>query len=184
MPRSAIDACITPRLSLRHITVDDLDWFIDLYSDPDITRYLGGTRSRAQIEQMMRDRILRYYEEYPGLGIWMTVERATGASIGFQLLNTIQGESIIQVGFTLHKSAWGRGYATEMAAAVLRYGFVDLNLPRIVGMADRANVASQRVLARIGLHRNGERAFSHQAYAAQGPLAWFERDRDEWLGEN
>ncbi len=179
-----MDACVTERLSLRLITADDLDWFIELYGDPEITRYLGGRRERSQVEQMMRDRILGYYDAYPGLGIWMTVERETGARVGFHLLNTIQGESIIQIGFTLHRSAWGRGYATEMASAVLRYGFVDLNLPCIVGMADRANLASQRVLGRIGLHRNGERAFPHPAYASQGPLAWFERDREDWLREH
>jgi RimJ/RimL family protein N-acetyltransferase len=132
---------------------------------------------------MLAERILRYYDEHPGLGMWVTVERATGTSLGFHLLNHIRGESIIQVGYTLAKPAWGRGYATEMAAAVLRYGFVDLNLPRIVGMANLENVASQRVLLKIGLERNGERAFPHPDYAAEGPMAWFERDAAEWLAE-
>ena len=70
-----------------------------------------------------------------------------------------------------------------MAAAVLRYGFVDLALPRIVGMANLENLASQRVLRKIGLGRNGERAFPHPDYVAAGPMAWFERDRIDWLSE-
>jgi RimJ/RimL family protein N-acetyltransferase len=113
----------------------------------------------------------------------MTVERATGERIGFHLLNHIQGESIIQVGFALVKSAWGRGFGTEMAYAVLRYGFVDLALPRIVAIASLENHASQHVLLKIGLHRNGERAFSHPAYVSQGPMAFFERDRTDWLAD-
>ena len=67
---------------------------------------------------------------------------------------------------------------------ILRYGFVALALPRLVGIASLGNVASQRVLTKIGLRRNGERAFPHPAYAAEGPMAWFERDRDEWLASS
>lgn len=133
---------------------------------------------------MLETRILEYYEKHPGLGIWMTVENATGARLGFHLLNHIQGETIIQVGYALAREAWGRGFATEMAMAVLRYGFRELRLPRIVGMTSMGNVASQRVLGKIGLERRGERAFPHPAYAAEGPLAWFEREADAWLAEH
>jgi hypothetical protein len=47
-------------------------------------------------------------------------------------------------------------------------------------MANLGNIASQRVLEKIGLERRGERAFSHPAYAAEGPMAWFERDAESW----
>ena len=173
----------TARLGLRRFTPDDLDWLADLYADDEVTRYLGGTKSRLMVARMLDERILGYYDVHPGLGIWMTVERATGARVGFHLLNHIQGEAIVQVGFALPKPSWGRGFGTEMADAVVRYGFVDLALPRIAGMASLDNVASQRVLLKIGLHRHGERAFLHPAYAAQGPMAWFERDRDDWRRE-
>jgi ribosomal-protein-alanine N-acetyltransferase len=173
----------TERLVLRKFAAHDLDWLADLYSDVDVTRYLGGTKTRGQVEELFRTRILDYYEGHPGLGMWLTTERATGARLGFHLLNHIQGESIIQVGYGLSKPAWGRGFATEMALAVLRYGFVELRLERIVGMASLGNLASQRVLEKIGLRRRGERAFPHPAYAAEGPMAWFERDASEWTAE-
>jgi RimJ/RimL family protein N-acetyltransferase len=173
----------TERLALRRFTIGDLDWLADLYSDPEVTRYVGGTKDRAKTRELLDVRILQYYEEHPGLGNWMTIERATGTPVGFHLLNHIQGESFIQVGFVLSRAAWGRGIGTEMAAALLRYGFVDLRLPRIVAIADLENRASQHVLLKIGLRRRGERSFSHPAYASQGPLAWFERDRTDWLAE-
>jgi RimJ/RimL family protein N-acetyltransferase len=113
----------------------------------------------------------------------MTVECATGRCLGFHLLNHIRGESMIQIGFALVKSAWGQGFATEMAVAVLRYGFLDLKLPRIAGMANVQNHASQRVLLKIGLARKGERAFPHPDYASQGAMAWFERDATDWQAE-
>jgi RimJ/RimL family protein N-acetyltransferase len=175
---------ITERLSLRRFTPDDVDWLATLYSNADVTRYVGGTKDRAEVEQMLEVRILQYYEAHPGLGMWMTVERSTGDRLGFHLLNHIQGESLIQVGFILDKPAWNRGFGTEMARALLQYGFVDLGLPRIVAIAALENLASQHVLTKIGLHRHGERAFPHPAYAASGPMAWFERDAADWLAEH
>ena len=91
----------TDRLGLRRFTARDLDFLADLYADPEVTRHLGGTRDRAQTEDLLNTRILDYYEANPGLGIWMTIERATGQRVGFHLLNHIQGERIVQVGFTL-----------------------------------------------------------------------------------
>jgi [ribosomal protein S5]-alanine N-acetyltransferase len=171
----------TPRCGLRRFTADDRDWFRALYADPDVTRYLGGVKSSAQADHLLQTRILDYYEANPGLGIWMTVERATSVRLGFHLLNHIQGESIIQVGYSLARPVWGRGLATEVAVALLGHGFVTLGLPRIAGMTSLGNLASQRVLEKVGLERRGERAFLHPAYAAEGPMAWFEREREPWL---
>jgi len=173
----------TPRCRLRRFTADDRDWLGDLYADEEVTRHLGGVRGPEQVDELLRTRILEYYEPNPGLGIWMTVEKSTGARLGFHLLNHIQGESIIQVGYSLVRTAWGRGFATEVASAILRYGFTERRLPSIAGMTTRANIASQRVLEKIGLERRGERAFPHPAYAAEGPMAWFEREAGAWLAE-
>ena len=173
----------TERLALRRFVPADLDWLAELYSDRDVVRYLGGVKDRVKAEEFMNTRILRYYDEHPGLGVWMTVERASGVRVGFHLLNHIRGEPIIQVGFALAKSAWGKGFGTEMAAAVLRYGFVDLNIPCIAGMASLQNHASQRVLLKIGLERRGERAFPHPDYASEGAMAWFEREAADWLAQ-
>ena len=192
MPRvvevaSMVDAAhwlTTERLALRRFTPADLDWLAALYGDKEVTRYLGGVKARSQTADMLNTRILQYYDEHPGLGIWMTVERATGERAGFHLLNHIRGESIIQVGYALARSAWGKGYATEMATALLRYGFLELKLPRIAGMTSLQNLASQRVLLKIGLERHGERAFAHPDYAAEGAMAWFEREANDWLAEH
>lgn len=171
----------TERLTLRRFTRDDLEWLVALYADEEVTRYLGGSRDRVAVAELLETRILRYYDEHPGLGIWLTLERSTGQPVGFHLLNHIQGETIVQVGYALVGSAWGKGYATEMARAVVRYGFVDLALPRVAGMANLPNVASHRVLQKIGLERRGQRVFSHPAYAAQGPMAFFEIEATAWL---
>jgi ribosomal-protein-alanine N-acetyltransferase len=174
----------TARFALRRFTPADLDWLVALYSDPEVVRYLGGAKDRTKVLELLNGRILRYYDQHPGLGIWMTVDRETNSALGFHLLNHIQGETFIQVGFVLSRAAWGRGVATEMGRAVLRHGFTTLALPQIVGIAHIDNRASQRVLSKIGLRRRGERAFTHPAYAAAGPMAWFERERADWMVEN
>lgn len=172
---------VTERLALRRFTRDDLDWLTTLRSDPEVMRYAGGPRDRADSEELLNIRMLGYYEAYPGLGNWLTVERATGEAVGLHLLNHIRGESIVQVGFFLAKSFWGRGYAAEMGRALLRHGFETMSLSSIAGIATLDNGASQRVLTKIGLERHGERAFPHPVYADAGPMAWFERSRDDWL---
>lgn len=177
------DALTTERLTLRRFTADDFDLLHRLHSDPQVMRYVGGTLPRAKSEEMLQGRILEYYERHPGLGIWATLERATGDCIGLHLLNHIQGETYIQVGYLLYPEYWGRGYATEMCREIVRYGFAELGLPRIVGITDMANVESQRVLLKAGLRRDGERSFLHPAYADSGPMPWFERDCADWLAE-
>jgi ribosomal-protein-alanine N-acetyltransferase len=175
------DALTTDRLTLRRFTLEDLDLLDRLHSDPQVMRYVGGTKTRAQTEALLKTRVLDYYEQFPGLGMWATLERGTGACIGTHLLNHIQGETYVQVGYVLFSQYWGHGYATEMSIAILRYGFVDLDLPEIFAITDRPNMSSQHVLQKAGLERKGERSFAHPAYAASGPLAWFEAKREQWL---
>ena len=177
------DTLTSERLTLRRFTLDDLDLLSRLYSDPNVARYVGGTKTRDESEEMLRERILAYYDQHPGLGIWATVERASGECIGMHLINHIRGEAHIQVGYTLFARFWGRGYATEMTVRLLRYGFAELGLPTIVGITDLVNFESQRVLLKAGLRREGERSFDHASYGDK-PLAWFERDAASWLAEH
>jgi ribosomal-protein-alanine N-acetyltransferase len=174
------DSLTTARLALRRFTLDDLELLVRLHSDVRVMRYAGGVLPREQSLEVLRGRTLEYYDQHPGLGAWATIERSTGECVGLHLLNHIRGESYIQVGYLLYPEYWGRGYATEMAVRVLRYGFEALGLPQIVAITDLENVDSQRVLQKAGLLRKGERSFAHPAYQP-GPLAWFERDAADWL---
>ncbi len=178
--RRAGDQLSSARLRLRRYTLADLEALDRLNSDPAVMRHMGGPASRTDTEAMLRDRILSYYEQHPGLGIWVTEERDSGRAIGMHLLNHIRGEAHIQVGYRLYPAHWGKGYATEMTLALLRYGFEQLALPRIVGITDLANVESQHVLLKSGLIRDGERRFRHPGYGS-APLAWFRGERGAWL---
>ena len=178
--KSEHDRLYSERLVLRRYRADDLDALDRLNRDPAVMRYMGGPASRADSEAMLRHRILAYYRAHPGLGIWAVEERDGGACIGMHLLNHIQGEPYVQVGYRLYPECWGRGYGTEMARRLLRYGFETLGLPRIVAITHLDNRESQHVLLKSGLERRGERTVSHPGYGG-APLAWFERDRAGWL---
>ena len=178
--RHAADTLESARLFVRRFTPEDLDFLAALLGSPEVTRFLGGVKDRAAAETTLRVRALEYYDQHPGLGMWATVERATGRTIGFHVLNHIWGEADIQVGYALAAEAWGRGYATEMSVRLLQYGFADLGLPQIVAITNLDHTASQHVLLKAGLERKGERTFTHPALADQGPMAWFEADRVTW----
>ena len=165
---------------LRRITADDLELLVRLHSDVRVVRYTGGVYDRAGSEAMLRERVLGYYASHPGLGVWATLERSSGACVGIHNLNHLYGEADIQIGYMLYPEYWGRGYATEMCVALLRHGFVTVGLPRIVAITDPDNAASQHVLRKAGLEDRGERSLPHPNYA-DGPLRWFERDAVDWL---
>ena len=166
------------RLRLRRFTQEDLGFLFELYADEDAARYVGGSKTLEQCREMLDQHILAYYDRHPGLGIWVTLDRASGAPLGMHLLNHMRGETLIQVGYSLLRAHWGRGYATEMCSALLRYGFLTLGLPRIHAITDPRNLASQQVLEKCGLLRKGERNFA--AYSQHGPQAYFELDAADW----
>jgi [ribosomal protein S5]-alanine N-acetyltransferase len=171
----------TTRLELRRVTRADTPWLERLHADPRVMAHVGGVLTPEGSAKVVRERMLDYYDPHPGLGIWATIERASGRPVGCHLLNNLRGETLIQVGYLLFPEYWGRGYATEMCLAVLRYGYVELGLERIHAITDLPHLASQRVLLKAGLQRHGERSFP--AYAAGAPLAFFQRDAADWLAE-
>jgi RimJ/RimL family protein N-acetyltransferase len=175
------DWLTTRRLALRRFTQNDFDFLHGLHTDPLVARWVGGVRTREEVRKILDVRILQYYEDNPGLGIWLTTERATGQAVGLHLINNIQGETDIQVGYILSRDHWSKGYATEMCRALLRYAYADRKLPCVVAITNLENTPSQHVLQKCGLKRNGERAFAHPAYAASGLMAWFESEREAWL---
>jgi len=169
------------RLQLRRFVPGDLPLLTALNADPQVMRWLGGVMNAEQTAAMLQARILGYYAENPGLGIWATLRRDSGECIGFHLLNHIQGETQIQVGYRLFPQHWGKGYATEMTVALLDYAFRGLRLPTVAAITALDNRASQNVLLKAGLPRLADRAFPHPAYAPYGPMAYFERSASDWL---
>jgi RimJ/RimL family protein N-acetyltransferase len=146
----------TERLRLRPLRDVDLDDLARLDGDPRVMRYVGdgSTLSRDVVARGLA-RQQRYYELYPGLGAWLAKRKDDGAFVGWFCLKYIPKTVEIEVGYRLVPEAWGKGYATEGAKALVAYGFDTLTLVRIVGVTYPENVASQRVLLKAGLRDAG-----------------------------
>lgn len=138
----------TPRLLLREFNEMDGDAMYLLNADPDVIKYTGDPpfESPHEAQQFLID-----YADYKkhGFGRWAVVEKESDQFIGWCGLKRHE-DGMVDVGFRFYKEQWGKGYATESAKEVLNYGFTSLKLAEIIGRAARENVASIRVLEKLG----------------------------------
>ena len=148
----------TPRLRLRPFTASDRDAIHAVYADPEVMRYVGHGAHRTTAET---DRALRGYADAlrtRGYGFVAVVERSSGAVIGDAGLHPLAGRGPdIELGYTLARAAWGRGYATEMGAALVEHAFSVLGMPRVMAQVEPENVASRHVLEKLGMTERGVR---------------------------
>jgi ribosomal-protein-alanine N-acetyltransferase len=162
------------RLSLRDVTLDDAPAFFELDRDPEVMRFLGGVRvegSVAVARKLLAERISQLVS-CPGLGLGPCFLQASGEFIGWFMLRPrkyraydangllLEPTEDAELGYRLARRFWGQGYATEMSRALVRHGFEQLALRRIVAFVDAEHVASVRVLQKAG--------FSHVGRARYG----------------
>ena len=145
------------RLVLRQLTAKDADLLIDLDSDPAVMRYLTGgepTLPPDVVRDTVMPRVLATYERWNGrFGLFAAHEKATGAFIGwFQLRAEPTGQQDeVELGYRLRQDAWGKGYATEGAQALVDKAFSELGVGTVWAETMAVNLPSQRVLAKCGM---------------------------------
>jgi RimJ/RimL family protein N-acetyltransferase len=145
----------TERLILRRFTASDVDVLVDLDSDPAVMHFITGGRAtpRAEIEREVLPAFLGYYERFPGYGFWAALERSSGEFLGWFHLRPAPGapSDEPELGYRLKRSAWGQGYGTEGARALVDRAFADLGARRVVASTMSVNLASRRVMEKAGL---------------------------------
>jgi RimJ/RimL family protein N-acetyltransferase len=143
----------TERLRVRHLVADDLAAMHAIESRPEVVRWLyWEPRTEAEVRQALDNRIARARER-PETGVTFGVEvLATGVLVGHISL-TVEPHRQGEIGFIFHPDHQGRGYATEAAAAVLAIAFEAYGLHRVFGRLEARNVASARVLEKLGMRR-------------------------------
>jgi RimJ/RimL family protein N-acetyltransferase len=145
----------TERLILRRFTRADVDNLFELDSDPDVMRYINGGRptARHEIENDILPAFLDHYKRFEGYGFWAAIEKSTDEFLGLFHFRPKQGGSLDEpeLGYRLRKSAWGKGYATEGSRALIRKGFTELGVRRVVAETMVVNTASRRVMEKAGL---------------------------------
>ena len=146
----------TPRLLIRRLEPGDVEPLAVLWTDVEVTRYLGGPRDPQRVRASMAADAAAV--EQPAMDLWTVVEKVGGRVVGHcgLLEKTVDGRAEVELVYVLARWAWGHGYATEAAAAVCKYAFEGLGLRRLVSLVDPPNAASLRVAARLGMRLKGE----------------------------
>ena len=145
----------TERLVLRQFTEDDVDILVELDGDPDVMHFVTGGRPtpREEIETDVLPAFLDYHERFAGYGFWAAIEKSSGRFLGWFHFRPAEDAppNEVELGYRLHKAAWGKGYATEGSRALIDKGFAEHGVERVVAFTMVVHVASRRVLEKAGL---------------------------------
>jgi len=139
----------TERLHLRPFTPADQEAIHAVYADPEVMRHVGHGAHKTIAETANALRIYGEVLARRGYSFLAVTERDGGALIGDGGLHPL-GEDV-ELGYTLARSAWGRGYATELGRALLAYAFEVLAVPRVIAQVEPENARSRRVLEKLGM---------------------------------
>lgn len=159
-------------MRLRPLTDADMEPYLAMAADPEVMRYVSPTpipRASAEAAATHYRRLL----ETKGYGYW-AIEVAGGASFaGIILLQDVTFNAsftpAVEVGWLLPRPYWGNGYATEGGRAALDHAFTTLRLDEVVALTAASNVASQRVMQRLGMTHDPVDDFDHP-YTIGTPL--------------
>lgn len=141
----------TARLRLRPFTSEDVDDFHHLLIDPDVRKYLCDDKviSKEQAASFIDGSLASF--ETNGFGLWAVLPREEDTLIGFCGFWFFYDPSELQLLYGIAPAHWGKGLATEIARAMIRYGFEEHSFDRILASADVPNLASLRVMEKAGM---------------------------------
>jgi RimJ/RimL family protein N-acetyltransferase len=168
MDRVSVDEPLvaeTDRLTIRQWRIDEVDRFLDIYSRDEVVRWLGGPaiHERSRAVELIERNAARLARD-PRFGSWAVVERSTGVPAGTVLLKPLpNGDGEIEIGWQLHPDSWGKGLASEAAAALLDRAFED-GLDEVWAVTMFDNDRSARVCGRIGMRLLG---ITHRWYRSR-----------------
>jgi ribosomal-protein-alanine N-acetyltransferase len=154
----------TERLILRRLTPDDTDAIFAVIGDAVAMQYYPRRFTREDAIEWIERNQHRY--EHDGYGLMAMVLKSSGEVIGDCGIarQMVEGESMLEVGYHLHRDHWGHGYATEAARACMDYAFRELAAPKVVSLIRAENVPSRRVAERNGMRVEREVMHSGQPH--------------------
>lgn len=140
----------TERCIVRETTVEDVEDFYQIYSNPAITKYMEGLFPEvAQEKQYVREYIEKIYTYYE-FGVWTVLEKESGAVIGRAGFSCREGYEEPELGFIIGVPWQRRGYAEEVCRAILKYGREELGFERVQVLVETENGPSLRLCTKLG----------------------------------
>ena len=134
----------------------DLDAYAEMCGDPEVMRYLGDGYPLTRAESWRNMALVLGHWQLRGFGLWAVEERATGLLAGRVGCWQPEGWPGLEIGWTLRREFWGRGYATEAAQTVLADGFSRPGNSRLISLIHPENERSIAVALRLGMRREQE----------------------------
>jgi len=156
----------TERLVMREWRESDRDAWAEMNADPAVREFFPTVLTREQSDEAF-DRISGALAER-GWGLWAV--SLDDRFLGFTGLAQPDFRPEREIGWRFAVSAWGKGYATEAARAVLDFAFTELDLPEVVSFTTTGNLRSRAVMERLGMTHDPAEDFDHPAVAEGHPL--------------
>jgi [ribosomal protein S5]-alanine N-acetyltransferase len=169
----------TERLILRELLPSDLDGMFELYSDPQVHKYIGNKiiTDKNQIIEVINFVRQQYIDN--GIGRWAISEKRTDNFIGwtgFKYITELTNchQNFYDLGYRLIRKYWGQGIATETAIVALDYAFNKLNVNEVYATASYENAASNKILKKVGL------SFIETFYFENIMCNWYKIDKSDY----
>jgi RimJ/RimL family protein N-acetyltransferase len=144
----------TDRMWLRRFTPDDLELLVELDDDREVMRYINGGLpvDRGDVAEAL-DRWLGCYDRGDAFGFWAAIDRSDGSFLGWFHFRPGVGHDATEpeLGYRLHRRAWGRGLATEGSRALIDRGFAHFGVQRVLAETMVVHTASRRVMEKSGM---------------------------------
>lgn len=144
----------TKRLLLRPVQIDDAKYLYELNLDPEVVRFTGDTAFSSVLEsqKLIQDKMIPLFNK-TGTSRFMVFENQN--FLGWCGLKYHPESDDVDLGYRFARKHWGKGYATEASRACLEYGFEQLKLNRIIAKAMPENIASIKVMLKLGMKHRG-----------------------------
>ncbi len=174
IPPGSFDELRTERLTLHRPIPADRDDLLQMHTDPGVMATLGGVRTESESDAILK-RLIADWDAH-GFGYWIARDSDTGAFAGRAGLRLIivDERPEIELGYGFMSDYWGRGIATEAAAAIVRAGFETVGTRNLVCFTTPTNERSRRVMEKLGFRY--EKDFVH----ADLPHRLCRLDVDDW----
>ncbi len=164
----------TSRLHLTPMGPCHLRGLAEMNADPEVMVHFPEVMTKAQSKAYLR-RMQAHWASH-GFGLFALMRKSDNTFLGFTGLTCPGYETpftpCVEVGWRLHRAAWGQGYAYEAAQACLKWGFTTLDLPEIVSFTARENLRSIALMQRLGLQSDPAEDFEHPMLAKDHQLSW------------
>ena len=146
----------TARLRLRPLRPSDLTFLVGLWTDPEVTRHMGGPRNPEELARGFTADAEN--PEAEKLDLWPVEERPSGRLVGHcgLLPKLVEGKEETELVYVIAAADWSRGYATEIASALRDQAFGPLGLHRLIALIHPENLASEKVARRLGMRLERE----------------------------